>query len=76
MANQHIAYCNLPLCVVQHWTCTRKLNGTLAELVKFLAINYRTKKRLLNLLVELQACDLDQIENNAKKENILENINK
>ena len=53
IADQHMEYYNLPQYMVQHWTCVYELNGTLTDLVKFLAISYKVAIRLLNLLAKL-----------------------
>ena len=52
-SDRHIAHCNLLLHMIQHKTCNHDSNGTLTELVKFLAIEYKIMKQLLNLLASL-----------------------
>ena len=51
MADQHLVYCNLPLCMVQHWSYVNELNECLMELVKFLDMQFRVAEQLLNPLV-------------------------
>ena len=48
MASDHMAYCNLPCCMIQHWICVYELNETLKDLVKFLAVGYTIANRPLN----------------------------
>ena len=49
MADEHIAYSNLLLQLVYHYTHAYELSRTLIDLVKFLVIGYEIAKYLLNL---------------------------
>ena len=46
--DEHMAYCNLPNQLVQHWSCVHELNGYLMELVRSLSIGYRVARFPLN----------------------------
>ena len=64
-ANEHIAYCNLPLMMVQYWSYVYELNGYLMDLVCVLSIGYRATKRLLNLLAPEYIYQKDNTEDNT-----------
>ena len=48
--DQHIANCNLPPTIMQHWTYVHELNDYLIELVRSLSIGYRVDNFPLNPL--------------------------
>ena len=66
MADQHMEYYNLPQYMVQHWTYVHELNGTLTDLVKFLAIGYKAAIRLLNQLAKPSVYKADKTEESIK----------
>ena len=51
-ADDHMAYCNLPPQMIQHWSYVYELNGYLMELVRSLSIGYRVAMRPLNPLAQ------------------------
>lgn len=48
--DQHMACCNLPPAMMQHWTYVYELNGYLMELVRYSSIGYRVANFPLNPL--------------------------
>ena len=57
--------------MVQHWMHRCKLNKTLIDLVKFLAIGYEATKRPFDPLVALWMCNLDATEKDTEDEEII-----
>ena len=53
MAHNHITYYNLPPYMIQHWIYVHELNGTLVDLIKFLAPGYRAAQQQLNPMAML-----------------------
>ena len=68
-ADEHMAYCNLPPQMIQHWTCVHELNSCLMELVRSLSIGHRVATFPLNPLAPEFEC---HVEKDTNKNNTTE----